>query len=72
MWAKTVGGLEWPNFESLDEGEVENRKHENRMQARPNKSVALQTSFFAHEVFEYFLPAQKVFRLAGERGESQE
>jgi hypothetical protein len=30
-----------------------------------------QTSFFAHEVFEYFLPAQKVFRLAGERGEGQ-
>jgi hypothetical protein len=36
-----------------------------------SKGSEHQTSFFAHEVFEYFLPAQKVFRLAGERGEGQ-
>jgi hypothetical protein len=30
-----------------------------------------QTSFFAHEVFEYFLPAQKVFCPAGKGGEAK-
>ena len=72
MWAKTVWGLDSPIFESLDGGEVENWKHEKRMQLRNCWGAERQTSFFAHEVFEYFLPAQKVFRLAGERGESQE
>ena len=56
-------------FESLDEGEVENHKHEKRIHPLPSQSPKRQTSFFAHEVFAYFLPAQKVCRLAGERGE---
>ena len=71
MWAKTVRGLESPIFESLDVGEVENREHEKRIQLRQNWSAAHETSFFAHEVFEYFLPAQKVFRPAGEGGEAK-
>ena len=58
-------------FESLDAGEVENHIHGNRMHPRPQCRYDLQTSFFAHEVFEYFLPAQKVFCLAGKGGESQ-
>ena len=62
-------------FESLDVGEVENHKHEKQMQPKPIWRYNHQTSFFAHEVFAYFLPAQKVLRtfggLAGERGESQ-
>ena len=41
------------------------------MQPRPHKRTKHQTSFFAHEVFDYFLPAQKVIRLAGERGEAK-
>ena len=44
--------------ESLDEGEVENRKHGIRMYPLPIQITKNQTSFFAHEVFEYFLPAQ--------------
>ena len=59
-------------FESLDAGEVENHIHGNRMHPMPSCRYEHQTSFFAHEVFAYFLPAQKVCRLAGERGESQE
>ncbi len=71
MWAKTVWGLEYPIFESLDEGEVENRKHEKRMHPLPNQITKHQTSFFDHEVFEYFLPAQKVFCPAGKGGEAK-
>ena len=41
------------------------------MHPLPSQITKHQTSFFAHEVFAYFLPAQKVCRLAGERGESQ-
>ena len=57
-WAKTVRGLKWPIFESLDEGEVENWKHEKQMHPLLRQITKHQTSFFAHEVFEYFLPAQ--------------
>ena len=38
--------------ESLDEGEVENRKHEKPMQPRLSRRTRHKTSFFAHEVFE--------------------
>jgi hypothetical protein len=58
-------------FESLDEGEVENHMHENRITPKPGKGPDHQTSFFAHEVFEYFLPAQKVFCPAGKGGEAK-
>ena len=44
--------------ESLDEGEVENRTHEKPIPPRPKSGTNHQTTFFAHEVFNYFLPAQ--------------
>ena len=44
--------------ESLDEGELENWGHEMLNQPMINRGTEQQTSFFAHEVFEYFLPAQ--------------
>ena len=59
-------------FESLDAGEVENHKHEKQIPQRPSRRCDHQTSFFAHEVFEYFLPAQKVFCLAGKGGEAKD